>query len=429
MTADKRPVGLAFIEQLPAAAFAIDQNAKVIIWNAEMVKLTGQTAADVLGKKAWNGLLPARGSTPIDEALSNGAAIEKAFDVTVRETGATVSVSFKATPIFTEGQEDPDGAVATLLPMGDNESLERALSQVLRSASQLEAVSSQISARSQSLSQATDEQARVLEKASSTVEELSVMMEQNTSHASQAKCLLDDANEGTNEGRESIDQLSKAFSEIKGSAAQAARIVKMIDELAFQTNLLALNAAVEAARAGESGKVFAVVAEEIRSLAQRSSEAAKRTAELLEGSVQNAEGGVRLSHELGKQLQKVALASSRADGVVAEIVAASAEQSKGIAQIYDAVQRVNELTRQNGASSEQSAVAAEELSEQVGELTDMVGRFKIADRDVVHSSCGVPMQQASAANERLSKPRPLGAGNGSPIGKVLPLTEEDLGDL
>jgi methyl-accepting chemotaxis protein len=313
------------------------------------------------------------------------------------------------------------------------ESLERAMAQVLQSASQLKAASSQISSGSQSLSQATNEQASSLEEVSSTVEQLSSMTEQNASNANQAKGLSDNAKKSADRGNESMDQLSKAIDKIKGSADQTAKIVKTIDEIAFQTNLLALNAAVEAARAGDAGKGFAVVAEEVRSLAQRSAEAAKSTAELIEGSVKNAETGVRLSEEVARQLRDIVTGSEKVNDIVVEIAAASAEQAKGINQINAAVSQVNQITQQNAANSEESAAAAEELSAQAGQLADMVSRFQISDQD---NRSGVTLERPAAPARAQAPRRPAGNGGAAPNkgslrngAKVIPLTEDELRDF
>jgi methyl-accepting chemotaxis protein len=315
---------------------------------------------------------------------------------------------------------------------GTAESLERAMGQVLQSASQLKAASSQISSGSQSLSQATNQQASSLEEVSSTVEELSSMTDQNASNANQAKGLSDNAKKSANRGKDSMDQLSKAIDKIKGSADQTAKIVKTIDEIAFQTNLLALNAAVEAARAGDAGKGFAVVAEEVRSLAQRSAEAAKNTAELIEGSVKNAEAGVRLSDEVARQLQDIVGGSEKVNDIVAEIAAASAEQAKGIGQINGAISQINQITQQNAANSEQSAAAAEELSAQAGQLADMVGRFRIGGQDAAPMPANAPGNYALQSSfGRAPAPKPAALANGAPrhASKVIPLTEDELRDF
>jgi methyl-accepting chemotaxis protein len=261
------------------------------------------------------------------------------------------------------------------------ESLDNALSQVLRSVQQFRSASEQISSGSQSLATATNEQASSLEEVSSTVEELSSMTDQNATNSSEAKGLADRARDTAVKGKQSMERLASAIGRIKESADQTAKIVKTIDEIAFQTNLLALNAAVEAARAGDAGKGFAVVAEEVRSLAQRSADAAKNTAGLIEGSVKNAESGVNLSQEVSTQLEQIVDGSTKVNDIVSEIAVASSEQAKGISQINQAITQVNHVTQQNAANSEESASAAEQLSAQAQELGQMVSAFRLAESD------------------------------------------------
>ena len=258
--------------------------------------------------------------------------------------------------------------------------LDTALAQVALSADQLKSASRQISSGSQSLSQATNEQATSLDEISSTVEELSSMTEQNASNANQAKRLSETSKQTAVEGQSSMERLSSAITKIKNSSDQTAKIVKTIDEIAFQTNLLALNAAVEAARAGDAGKGFAVVAEEVRNLAQRSAEAAKNTAELIEESVKNADSGVQLGEEVAKRLEEIVSDSNKVNDIVAEIAAASSEQSRGIGQMNKSVSQANQITQQNAANSEESASAAEELAAQSGELAQTVGRFRLSSQ-------------------------------------------------
>ena len=173
--------------------------------------------------------------------------------------------------------------------------------------------------------------------------------------------------------------MSQAIDDIKTSSDETAKIIKTIDEIAFQTNLLALNAAVEAARAGEAGKGFAVVAEEVRNLAQRSAEAARNTADMIEGSVKNADNGVQISQEVGQSLQEIAEGNRKVNDLVAEIAAASAEQAQGIEQINTAVGQMDQVTQSNTASAEESSSAAEELASQAQELKGMVTRFKLSE--------------------------------------------------
>jgi uncharacterized phage infection (PIP) family protein YhgE len=173
--------------------------------------------------------------------------------------------------------------------------------------------------------------------------------------------------------------MSESINKIKESSDQTAKIVKTIDEIAMQTNLLALNAAVEAARAGEAGRGFAVVAEEVRNLAQRSAEAAKNTANMIEESVKNAEDGVKIAGEVAQSFESIATGNAKVNDLIAEIAAASGEQSQGIDQVNTAVAEMDKVTQQNAANSEESASAAEELSSQAEELQSMVAQFTLTN--------------------------------------------------
>jgi methyl-accepting chemotaxis protein len=169
-----------------------------------------------------------------------------------------------------------------------------------------------------------------------------------------------------------MGRMSTAIEDIKKSSDETAKIIKTIDEIAFQTNLLALNAAVEAARAGEAGKGFAVVAEEVRNLAQRSAEAARNTADMIEGSVKNADNGVTISGEVATLLDEIAGNNGKVNDLVGEIAAASNEQAQGIDQINTAVGQMDQVTQSNAANAEESASASEELSAQAEALSGMV---------------------------------------------------------
>jgi len=163
-----------------------------------------------------------------------------------------------------------------------------------------------------------------------------------------------------------------AMAELKNSSDMTASIVRTIDEIAFQTNLLALNAAVEAARAGEAGKSFAVVAEEVRRLAQRSAEAAKTTSGMIQESREKADQSVLVSEEVKEALTAILDRVAKLSTLIREVARSSDEQSKGIEQITAAVGQLEQVTQANAASSEQAAAASEELSGQARELSDMV---------------------------------------------------------
>jgi methyl-accepting chemotaxis protein len=259
------------------------------------------------------------------------------------------------------------------------ENLDDALVQVSLAAEQVASASNQISAGSQSLSQSSSEQASSLQEVSSSLQEMSSMTKQNADNAKQARNLSENARIEVNKGVESMKRLSEAVERIKKSSDETAKIVKTIDEIAFQTNLLALNAAVEAARAGDAGKGFAVVAEEVRNLAMRSADAAKSTANLIEDSVKNADGGVVINEEVLKNLNKIHSEVTKVSEVVAEIAAASEQQSQGVDQINTAIDQMNHVTQQTAANAEESASSAEELSGQANEMNGMVGSFHLTE--------------------------------------------------
>ena len=206
------------------------------------------------------------------------------------------------------------------------------------------------------------------------------MTSRNADNARQANALMDDAKRVVDTADGSMVRLTGSMGEIAKASEETSKIVKTIDEIAFQTNLLALNAAVEAARAGEAGAGFAVVADEVRHLALRAAEAAKNTADLIEGTVKRVRDGSTLVSSTNEAFHQVTGSSARVSELVAGISAASNDQAEGIGQINTAVTELDKLTQQNAANAEESASAAEEMSAQaetmlgmVGELVAMVG--------------------------------------------------------
>ena len=259
------------------------------------------------------------------------------------------------------------------------ESLNRALMKVAAMTKYVSSASSQIAGGSQHLSTGASQQASSLEEISSSLQEISAMSLQNSANAKEAQATSEAARKGTFRGVENMNRLSDAVGRIKISSDKTSKIVKTINEIAFQTNLLALNAAVEAARAGDAGKGFAVVAEEVRNLAMRSAEAAKTTAALIEESSKNAEEGVTHNREVLENLEEINKLIQKVSEGMAEISSASEQQSEGLQQINKAVDLMNQVTQQTAANAEESAGAAQELSNRAVEMQQLVNSFKLAD--------------------------------------------------
>lgn len=245
---------------------------------------------------------------------------------------------------------------------------------------QLASASSQVSGASQQLAEGASEQAAAIEETSSSLEEMASMTKQNAGNAAQANQLMAATRATVLAATRSMERLSASMGEISRASEETSKIIKTIDEIAFQTNLLALNAAVEAARAGEAGAGFAVVADEVRNLAMRAAEAAKNTANLIEGTVKVVMEGSELVEKTDREFGDVAASVSKSAELVGEISAASQEQAQGIGQVTQAVNEMDKVIQQNSTNAEESAAAAEETNSQaeqmksyVGELTVLVG--------------------------------------------------------
>lgn len=232
-----------------------------------------------------------------------------------------------------------------------------------------------VASSSQGLADGASQQAAALEETTSVLEEISSMTQRNAETAAQATTLSTEAQRVSEAGNGVMRQMSEAIGAIQKSAGQTAKIIKVIDEIAFQTNLLALNAAVEAARAGDSGKGFAVVAEEVRRLAKRSAEAAKNTADLIEESVNNAKNGVVLNTEVAQKLSDINSVAVKVNALVSEIASSSKEQSQGISQVNKAIAEMDKVTQSNAASAEESATASNELADQADKVASVVNEL------------------------------------------------------
>ena len=238
--------------------------------------------------------------------------------------------------------------------------------------------SAQIAQGNMDLSARTENQAAALQQTAATMDELSSTVRNNADNARQASQLAVGASAVAAKGGEVVGQVVDTMRDIDANSKKIADIISVIDGIAFQTNILALNAAVEAARAGEQGRGFAVVAGEVRSLAQRSAQAAREINSLITTSVEKVEQGTALVDRAGSTMGEIVGAIQRVSDIVAEISAASSEQSNGVTQVGQAVTQMDQATQQNAALVEESAAAAESLKGQARQLVEAVAVFKLA---------------------------------------------------
>jgi methyl-accepting chemotaxis protein len=244
--------------------------------------------------------------------------------------------------------------------------------------------SAQIAQGNLDLSQRTEEQAGTLEETASSMEELTVTVTQNAANARQASQLAISASDVARRGGAVVGQVVSTMTGISESSRKIADIISVIDGIAFQTNILALNAAVEAARAGEQGRGFAVVAAEVRNLAQRSAGAAKEIKGLIGDSVDKVEAGTKLVDAAGQTMEEIVVSVKRVSDLIAEIAAASQEQSTGIGHVNAAVTQMEQVVQQNASLVEEASAATESMKAQAGALLETVARFKLGGHDAVH---------------------------------------------
>ncbi|EPF20559.1 MULTISPECIES: methyl-accepting chemotaxis protein [Cedecea] len=258
----------------------------------------------------------------------------------------------------------------------------------------------EISAGSNDLSSRTEQQAASLEETAASMEQLTATVKQNADNARQASRLALDASTTAKKGGSVVEGVVRTMDEIATSSSKIAQITNVIDGIAFQTNILALNAAVEAARAGEQGRGFAVVAGEVRTLAQRSAQAAKEIKALIDDSGERVNAGSELVNEAGKTMAEIVGAVTRVTDIMGEIASASDEQSRGIDQVGQAVAEMDRVTQQNASLVEESAAAAAALEEQASRLNEAVAVFKVSRRQpaqVKAASVKTPLLKAKQA--------------------------------
>ncbi len=287
-----------------------------------------------------------------------------------------------------------------------NRSLRSATSVLSEAAAQISAASETVSATSQSLADGASRQAASVEETSASLEEISSMTQRNAEGAKAAQALASAACSSVESGTRQMDAMSSAMSEIRETSANVGKILKTIDEIAFQTNILALNAAVEAARAGEAGAGFAVVAGEVRTLAQRAAEASRETAEKIDRSIKSTATGVQVAAQVAETFQDINRKVVEITTHIGEIATASTEQSQGLAQINSAVAEVDKVTQSNAASAEETASASEELNAQTQTMAENIRSLE----RLVGGSAPAP------AAVRLAAPTPIRRKGPAPTG-------------
>ncbi|CUI61079.1 methyl-accepting chemotaxis protein [Achromobacter xylosoxidans] len=332
-----------------------------VIDNAGMLNLILSAMAVVLGGLfAWRVsksiTAPLAQAVSVAETVARGDLGQPIHAVTRDETGRLLRA-------LHDMQDKLAGAVRTI----------RAGSETISSAA------GQIAAGNTDLSSRTEEQAASLEETAASMEELASTVKQNADNARQANQLAASASEVAQRGGAVVSAVVSTMGDISASSRKISEIVSVIDGIAFQTNILALNAAVEAARAGEQGKGFAVVAGEVRSLAQRSAQAAREVKTLIEASVSKVAEGAGQAENAGTTMQEVVASVKRVTDIMGEIAAASQEQASGIEQVNRAVSQMDEVTQQNAALVEEAAAAAGSMQDQAHALVRAVGVFRLSE--------------------------------------------------
>lgn len=342
----------------------VSAEARALANGFQMLMLLMTAAAVVIGSGIAlfivHAILKSLGGEP-----SQASAVAKS----IASGDLTVAISVK--------EDDRSSVLFAMKEMRD--SLVSIVAQVRSGTDMIASASSEIASGNHDLSSRTNQQAGALEQTTSSVKELTVAVQQNASNAKQANELAVAASEVAIKGGEVVSQVVETMDSINESSRKVVDIISVIDGIAFQTNILALNAAVEAARAGEQGRGFAVVASEVRTLAQRSAAAAKEIKSLIGDSVEKVEIGSRLVNDAGATMQDIVVSVKRVTNIMANISAASSEQTSGIEQINHAVSEMDDVTQQNAALVEEAAAASALMQEQAANLASIVSIFKLAD--------------------------------------------------
>jgi methyl-accepting chemotaxis protein len=342
-----------------AAEHAASVYATARLWTVGLV-----AAALLIGVALWQ-LITTNLSRQLGGEPATAAALARAV------AGGDLSTRIQLRP------GDSTSLMACLQAM--QHSLSRVVATVREGSERVASAGSEIAQGNLDLSTRTEQQASAIQQTSASMEELGSTVKQNADSAHEADALAKSASDVAQRGGEVVSRVVQTMSGITASSRKIADIIGVIDGIAFQTNILALNAAVEAARAGEQGRGFAVVASEVRSLAQRSADAAREIKSLIAASVERVEQGTAQVDEAGRTMEEVVASITRVTAIMAEISTASREQSTGVAQVGQSMSQMDTATQRNAALVEQSAAAAESLSAQAQELVQVVAAFRLAE--------------------------------------------------
>ncbi len=365
-------------------------------FDAAQYKRIGKDGREVWIQASYNPIMDASGKpfkvvkfatdiTPMRtavEQIGDAVMAAKAHDLTQR-----IPIDGKAGELLTLC-----GGVNELL-----DSIATVMGQIKLASRDVASAAAEISSSTTDLSQRTEEQAASLEETSSSMEEIAATVKKNAENADQANELTRGARELADRSGEVVGEAVSAMARIEESSRKISDIISVIDEIARQTNLLALNAAVEAARAGEAGRGFAVVASEVRSLAQRSSQAAKDIKDLITNSSSQVQDGVQLVNRAGSSLGEILSSIKQVADIVADIASASSEQAGGVEQINRALTQMDEVTQHNSAMVEENAATARTLQQQAADMDERIGRFRLGKYD---------MEKGQAAATSLKRPMP-----------------------
>jgi methyl-accepting chemotaxis protein len=378
------------------------------LWLASVIARPLRQATRSLSQMAETGAVGARlAATSRDEVGDLARAFDRLADALEARAREAEAVAAGDLTVQVEAVSDRDRLGLAFRKMAS--ALQQTVQQVRDTANQVAQGAQEISDASQALSQGATEQASSLQEISSSVTEIGSQAKATAENATRANQRVTSARAATEKGDQQMKSTVAAMQQITSSSQQIAKIIKVIDDIAFQTNLLALNAAVEAARAGKHGKGFAVVAEEVRSLAGRSAKAARETAELIESSTKNVEAGLAVARATSQSFDAIASDVIQTADLIGEIAAASNEQALGLAQISTGLSQIDQVTQRNTASAEETASASNELSASAGHVRQLLSRFRLDQGGTAASNAEGALPGESSARPP-SPPRTGGWG-------------------